>query len=150
MFLRDFREMLSSFSDERVEFLLVGAVAMAVHAVPRATGDMDLWVRPDAMNARRVWKALAQFGAPLAGISAEEFSRPGAVLQVGVAPVRIDVLTSIEGVEFDDAWLERVEVEAEGLRIPVIGRRHLVMNERACGRPKDLLAIQWLEAGDDV
>lgn len=145
MFLPDFKDMLSAFSEEGVEYLLVGAFAVAIHAVPRATGDIDLWVRPDPVNARRVWRALASFGAPLSKLSEEDLARPGEVLQIGVYPIRIDILTEIAGVDFEDAWRERAETEVDGISVPVISRRHLLANKRACGRPKDLADIALIE-----
>ena len=100
----DFRDMLSALSAEGAEFLLVGAFAMAVHGYPRATGDMDIWIRPSDENAGRVWRALRQFKAPMRNLSVEDLKSPDTVFQIGVAPRRIDLLTSIDGVEFDDAW----------------------------------------------
>jgi Nucleotidyl transferase of unknown function (DUF2204) len=145
----DFRDILSGFIAEGVEFLLVGAYAMAVHGVPRATGDIDLWIRPSAENSRRVWKALAAFGAPVSDIRAEELATPGLVYQIGVAPRRIDVLTSIDGIEFPDAWPNRTEVQIEGLSIPVLGRGDLIRNKKAAGRAKDQADLALLaEAGD--
>lgn len=145
MFLPDFREILFALHEEGAEFLLVGAFAVAVHGVARATGDMDVWVRPDPENARRVWTGLAKYGAPVAGLAPEELSRPGLIFQIGVYPVRVDILTAIEGVEYEDAWAERVEVDIDGFQVPVLSRRHLIANKRACGRPKDLADLALLE-----
>ncbi len=141
----DYRDMLSAFSEERVEYLLVGAYALAVHGQVRATGDIDLWVKVSRENAERVIAALARFGAPLHEVEARDFETPGVVFQIGVAPRRIDILTSIDVVDFDAAWPEREEVEVAGLKVPVIGRRHLLQNKRATGRPKDLADALWLE-----
>jgi len=141
----DFRDMLSTFGDEQVEYLVVGAYALAAHGRPRATGDLDLWVRPTAANAARVWRALARFGAPLEGLSQGDLAAEGNVVQIGVAPRRVDVLTSIDGVSFEEAWPARLQVEVEGLRLPVIGREHLIRNKRASGRPQDLADAAWLE-----
>ncbi len=144
----DFRDILSAFLDEGVEFLLVGAYALAVHGHPRATGDLDLWVRPSPENAQRVWRALERFGAPLSQLTLEDLQRPDLIFQIGVAPRRIDVLTSIEGVTFEEAWPARLEVEINGLRIPVIGREHLIQNKKASGRPQDLADAAWLEQNE--
>ncbi len=144
----DFRDILSAFVDEGVEFLLVGAYALAVHGHPRATGDLDLWVRPSPENARRVWRALERFGAPLSQLALEDLQKPDLIFQIGVAPRRIDILTSIEGVTFEEAWPARVEVEIEGLRIPVLGREHLIQNKKASGRPQDLADVAWLEQNE--
>lgn len=144
----DYRDILSAFSDERVEYLVVGAYALAAHGVPRATGDIDLWVRCSDENARRVFRALARFGAPLAGRTHAEFATPGVVLQIGVAPRRIDILTSLDGVEFEDAWAARTEVEIDRLRIPVIGREHFIRNKKTVGRPQDLADVSRLEEAE--
>lgn len=141
----DYRDILSAFTGEQVEFLLVGAYALAVHGLPRATGDMDLWVQCSPDNARRILRALANFGAPMAQISADDFTRPEMVFQIGVVPRRVDILTSISGVAFEEAWSARIEVAIEGLVIPVLSRRHLIRNKRSVGRPKDIADAIWLE-----
>jgi len=141
----DFRDILSAFVDEGVEFLLVGAYALAVHGHPRATGDLDLWVRPSPENAQRVWRALEKFGAPLSQLAPEDLQRPDLIFQIGVAPRRIDILTSIEGVTFEEAWPARLEVEIEGLTVPVLSREHLIRNKKASGRPQDLADVARLE-----
>ncbi len=141
----DFRDMLSAFSEKAVEYLLVGAYALAVHGVPRATGDLDVWVRPGEDNARRVRSALAQFGAPLGDLTECDFVTPGTVFQIGVAPNRIDVLTSIDGVTFEDAWPARLIVRIEGLEVPVLARHHLIRNKKTSGRPQDLADVARLE-----
>jgi hypothetical protein len=140
----DFQEILSTFSDERVEFLLVGAYAVAAHGIPRATGDIDLWIRPTPDNARRVWSALEIFGAPLSRFSPADFKKTGQVIQIGVAPGRIDLLTSIDGVEFDDAWHDRILVKVDGVIVPTISRPHLIANKRATARPQDLADAERL------
>ena len=141
----DYKDILSAFDAEEVEYLLVGAYALAAHGLPRATGDIDLWVARSAENAKRLLKALAVFGAPLAGISEQDFLTPEIVFQMGVVPRRIDILTSISAVAFEEAWPEREEIEIEGLQIPVISRRHLIQNKRSTGRPKDEADAMWLE-----
>jgi hypothetical protein len=145
MLIPHYRDILAELSAAEADFLLVGAFAIAVHEYPRATGDIDLWIRPDPANARRVWDALARFGAPVDKLSVEELSRPGFFYQIGVAPVRIDILTAIDGVTFDEAWGEREYHELFGLKVPVISRRQLLINKKATGRPKDLADIAWLE-----
>jgi hypothetical protein len=142
----DFRDILSAFCAEAVEFLLVGAYALAVHGLPRATGDIDLWVATDEGNARRVWQALGRFGAPLADLTIGDLCRANTVFQIGVAPQRIDVLTGIDGVDFPTAWAQRVEVVIEGLTVPVLSRELLIRNKRATGRPQDLADVAWLES----
>jgi hypothetical protein len=141
----DHHDVLSEFIDGQVEFLLVGAYALAAHGLVRATGDLDLWVRPTAANAARVVAALQRFGAPAEHFSAADFVRPDSVVQVGVEPFRIDVLTSIDGVGFEQAWAHRISASIEGLSGPVIGREELIANKRATGRPQDALDAQRLE-----
>ena len=141
----DFKDMLSALSDEGVEFLLVGAYALAAHGRPRATGDLDIWVHPSRENAQRVWRALQRFGAPLQGMPTEDLTTPGMVFQIGVAPHRIDLMTSIDGVEFCDAWPQRITIAVEDITIPVIGRAHLIQNKKAVRRPQDLADAAWLE-----
>ena len=142
---RDFVEMLSALCAAGAEFLIVGAHALAAHGLPRATGDLDLWVRPTPANAERVLAALRTFGAPLFDLEAEDLTRPGTVFQIGMVPCRIDILTSISGVAFDAAWERRMPLRIEGLSVACIGRADLLANKRAAGRPKDLADVATLE-----
>jgi len=141
----DFRDLLRSFVDREVRFLVVGGYALAVHGRPRATGDLDLWIDATPENAERAHAALHDFGAPLRDLTREDLTRPGTVFQIGLPPLRIDVLTSLTGVTFGAAWDERTEAEFEGVRFPVLGRRQLLANERALGRAQDLADIERLE-----
>lgn len=142
---RDFVEMLSALSEAGAEYLVVGAHALAAHGHPRATGDLDLWVRADAANARRVLDALGRFGSPLLDLSEADLAREGTVFQIGVPPVRVDILTSVSGVTFDEAWPRRTTVALAGLEVGVIGREDLIRNKRATGRAQDLLDAARLE-----
>jgi hypothetical protein len=142
----DFSEMLSAFSAEGVEFLLVGAYALAVHGLPRATGDLDLWVGTAGENPRRVRRALKRFGAALDQLTLKDLTQPDVVFQIGVAPRRIDVMTSIDGVAFAEAWDRRFEAKLEGLTVPVISRDDLIRNKKAAGRPQDVADVVWLES----
>jgi hypothetical protein len=137
---QDFRDALILFSDRGVEFLVVGAYALALHGAPRASGDIDLFVRPSSDNAAKVYAALAAFGAPLAaqGVAARDFAAPGVVYQIGLPPRRIDVMTAISGMSFDEAWQGRETATLEGRAIPFIGREAFIRNKQAAGRPKDL------------
>jgi hypothetical protein len=137
--------MLSALSAEGAEHLLVGAYALAVHGVPRATGDIDLWVRPSPANAERVIRALARYGAPIGGLTVDDLAKPGTVFQIGVAPHRIDVLTAIDGVEFAEAWSRRITTDIAGTMVPVIGRDDLIRNKRSTGRPQDQADADRLE-----
>jgi hypothetical protein len=145
---RDFVEMLSALSDEAAEHLVVGAHALAVHGHPRATGDLDILVRPSSENAPRVLAALRRFGAPLLDLTEEDLAQPETVFQVGVPPTRIDLMTSIDGVSFDEAWESHVEREVDGIRVLFLGREALLRNKRATGRPQDLADVARLESGD--
>ncbi len=145
MLNRDFRDFLCAFFDERVEFLIVGAYALAAHGLVRATGDIDVWIRPSADNAERAFAALVEFGVPSNQFSADDLREPETVLQVGVPPVCIEIVTSLTGIAFDDAWPSRLTVDLEGLNVPILGREHLVANKRAAGRAQDLVDLEWLE-----
>jgi hypothetical protein len=142
----DFRDMLSAFDAEGVEFLIVGAYAMAAYGVPRATGDLDFWIRRTPENADRVLRALAAFGVPMDQFTRDDLLTAEVVLQFGVEPNRIDILTSIDGVEFDDAWPNRLITRLDDVAVPLLGVEQLVQNKRAVGRPKDLADIAQLEA----
>lgn len=144
----DFVEMLSGLSAAGVEFLVVGAHALAAHGIPRATGDLDIWIRPTRENAERAHAALARFGAPLESLTVEDLTEADVVFQIGVPPARIDILTSITAVTFDEARPHRLMAHvAPGLEVPFLGRDDLIKNKRAAGRPKDLGDVAWLEAG---
>ena len=143
---RDFVEMLSALNAAGVEYLVVGAHALAAHGVPRATGDLNLWIRATPDNARRVLGALREFGAPLFDLSVDDLVQPETVFQIGAVPVRIDLLTSISGVAFEEAWAGRIPGTIEGVAFGVIGREDLLRNQRATGRPKDLLDAEALSA----
>lgn len=143
----DFRDLLRAFVAHDVRFLVVGAYALAVHGTPRATGDLDLWIEADAANAERTIAALCDFGAALHDLRAEDLVTPGVVFQIGLPPLRIDVLTAIDGVEFAEAWPRRTRADFDGIRVPVIGRRHFLINKRATGRLKDRADAERLETG---
>lgn len=143
---RDFVDMLSALSEAGAEYLVVGAHALAAHGTPRATGDLDIWVRPTSDNAARVWRALLVFGAPLTELSEADLREPDIVFQIGLPPSRVDLLTSISGVEWAQAWEGRISAQISGLEIPVLGRAELIANKRAAGRAKDLADIEALES----
>jgi len=142
---RDFAEMLSALSEAGARFLIVGAHALAAHGVPRATGDLDIWVSPTPANARRVMQALTAFGAPLHDLTLDDLTRSDTVFQIGVPPSRVDILTGVSGVQFEDAWPRRVALDVEGAAVSVIGREDFIRNKRATGRPRDLADIEALE-----
>ena len=141
----DFKDILSAFIAGRVEFLVVGGYAMAFHGYVRATGDIDLWIRMSEENARRVWRALETFGAPLFDLTLEDLQTAGMVFQIGMVPSRIDIITEIDGVEFGEAWREHKTIEIEGLTVPVIGKTQLLINKQSTGRSKDRNDALWLQ-----
>jgi len=140
----DFLDLLRAFIDRNVRFLVVGAYALGAHGRPRATGDLDVWVDPEPANAANIMKALEQFGAPLSGVTADDFSRPGIVFQMGLPPFRIDVLTQLTGLTFAEAWPTRMPAAFDSVTVDVIGRDAFIKNKRATGRAKDLGDIEAL------
>lgn len=141
---KDFVEFIECLNAASVEYLLVGGHAVAFHGRPRFTKDIDFWVRPAPDNARRLLRALAAFGFGDIDLSEADLSVPGKVVQLGVPPNRIDLVTSIEGVDFEAAWSRRVESDYLGSRLPVIHRDDLRANKQAVGRPQDLLDLEAL------
>ncbi len=146
-FFDDFRDMLVALADAGADFVVVGGHALAFHGHPRATKDLDILVRPSEENAPRVLAALAAFGAPIRqlGIGLDDFLRPSVVVQLGLPPIRIDLLTAIDGLDFDGALREHGTLALDGRRIPVIGLAAFLTNKRAAGRPQDLADVAALE-----
>jgi hypothetical protein len=142
---QDFRDLLAEFNARAVEFLLVGAHALAAHGYVRATEDLDVWIRPDARNAERVIAALQAFGAPLHDLTEKDLATPGVVFQIGIAPIRIDVLTAIDGVEFAAAWAARFSTQFADQPVNVLSIDDLIKNKRAAGRTQDLADVERLE-----
>jgi len=142
---RHFVEMLSALSDAGADYLVIGAHALAAHGYARGTRDLDIWVRPTPENAARVWRALADFGAPLEKFTVDDLSTPGTICQIGVEPARIDLLTSPAGVKFDESWQRRLTVLVKDREFPFIGRDDLIASKRAAGRPNDFRDIEELE-----
>jgi hypothetical protein len=141
----DFKELLSAFNTNQVKYLVVGAYAVAIHAQPRATKDLDILVKADRDNARAVFAALARFGAPLQGMTAADFEEPGPFFRMGHPPIGIDVLTLISGVDFDSAWQRRVEdvIDANsGLKAFFISAEDLMTAKLAAGRLQDLADVE--------
>jgi hypothetical protein len=140
-----FKDLLNALNRCEVKYLVVGGYAVMLYTEPRYTKDLDIWVEATAENAARVYRALAAFGAPLVNIQPEEFAKPDLIYQLGVAPSRIDILTSISGVLFSDAWARRKEADFDGISATFIAVEDLLMNKRATGRPADLLDCERLE-----
>lgn len=144
-FDRDFREFLACLAAHDVRFLVVGGYAVAAHGHPRYTGDLDVWVWTGAENAESLLTALADFGFGSVGLVANDFTEPGRVVQLGYPPVRIDLLTSIDGVEFEPCFDRRVEVVVDGLPVPFIALDDLRRNKASSGRPQDLADLAALD-----
>jgi hypothetical protein len=141
----DFKELLSAFNAHNVKYLVVGGYAVSFHAQPRATKDLDLLVKPDAENAKALFAALTQFGAPLDGFSPSDFAQPESFFRMGREPLAVDILPEIPGIDFDAAWARRVEGvvdQASALIAPFISREDLLAAKLASGRPQDL-ADEW-------
>jgi hypothetical protein len=142
----DFLDILRALVESEAEFVVVGAHAMALHGVPRSTGDLDVLVRPTPENAQRVLDALEAFGAPIQahGVTRADLETQGNVYQIGLPPRRIDLMTGLSGVHFEEAWSSRIEVEIDGMGIPFLGLETLRRNKQATGRDKDLLDLRLL------
>ena len=143
----DFVALLRELSAAEARFLVVGGYAVSFHSRPRATGDIDVWVEPTAANATRVFQALRAFGAPLQDLAEADLAQPDVVYQIGVPPRRIDLLTSLTGLSFDQAWVDRTPGLLGGLEVSFIGREALIRNKRALGRARDLADLESLEPG---
>ena len=140
----DFKELLVLLNSHNVEYIIVGAYALAFHGAPRFTGDLDIFVKPEPDNARRVLAALRDFGFGSVGLSEEDFIKPNQVVQLGVPPVRIDLVTSITAVEWDDAEKGSILAVLDDVPVRFIGKDHFVANKRAIGRKKDLADLEAL------
>lgn len=140
----DFREFIECCVAREVRFLIVGGYALAAHGHPRFTKDLDVWLWLDPENAGRIVAALDDFGFGSLGLGPDDFAEPGTVVQLGHAPKRIDLLTSIDGVDFDECWATRREIDIEGTAVPFIDVEHLVANKRASGRPQDVADVAML------
>jgi len=145
----DFTDLLKLFSDNNVRYLIIGGYAVIQYAEPRYTKDLDLWISTDTANAASVYAALRAFGAPLAGLTEDDFSEEGYFYQMGVPPVRVDILMGIPGLEFDQAWNKRVEIDFDGLMVSFISKEDLIAAKRASGRPQDLIDANTLAQVDD-
>ena len=143
----DYKDILRALSEKKAKFILVGAYAMAVHGFPRSTMDIDLWIMPDSENANLVLQALDDFGAPSGDLSPEDLQQEEIVFQIGVAPRRIDILTSVDGLKFEDAFSHSEIIDIDGIPVHVLSVSDLIKNKRASGRTKDLADAELLEEG---
>ncbi len=140
----DFKELLGLFNRHKVEYIIVGAYALAFHGAPRNTGDMDLYVRPHPANASRLLEALKEFGFGSVGLMEGDFTQPGQIIQLGVPPVRIDLLTSISGVTWKQAKAGQAKGEYGPVQVYYLGRAQYAKNKRASGRKKDMADLEAL------
>lgn len=145
----DLKELLRAFNDQGVKYLIVGGYAFGVHAEPRATKDLDIFIRSDEQNAKAVFRALGQYGAPLVELSPADFM-DGTTFQIGQPPARIDILQQIDGISFDEAWKNRIEgIIDEEIQAAVISRSDLIRNKLASGREQDTLDAKKLRSAKD-
>lgn len=144
----DFSDLLRIFNDHNVKYLVIGGYAVVQYAEPRFTKDLDLMISTDSENAEAVYRALKEFGAPLAGLTPKDFSEEGFFFQMGVPPVRVDILMGIPGVQFAKCWKRRVEVDFDGLKVLFISKEDLIISKRAAGRPQDLIDTDLLSRED--
>jgi hypothetical protein len=145
MLNNDYRDILLALSKRKAKFLLVGAYAMAAYGYPRSTMDVDLWIMPNPENAILVLQALEDFGAPSGSLSTDDLQKEDIVFQIGVAPRRIDILTSVDGLNFEDAFTDSQIIEIEGIPVHVLSMTDLIKNKRSTGRTKDLADAEALE-----
>ena len=141
----DFTDLLNLFNDNNVKYLVIGGYAFIQYAEPRFTKDLYLWISTNSSNAVAVYKALKTFGAPLSGLTEEDFTEEGYFYQMGMPPVRIDIFMGIPYLEFERAWKNRVEVDFEGLLVPFISKEDLIAAKVASGRPQDLIDAKKLK-----
>jgi hypothetical protein len=142
---QDFKDLFALFNKERVEYLVVGAHAVIFYSEPRYTKDLDVWINSSHENALKVMAALSEFGAPLNGVSVNDFSNPEMVFQIGIAPNRIDILMGIAGVDFNIAVQRKTISSYDGVEIPIISKQDLIASKKALGRPQDKLDVDRLE-----
>ena len=142
---QDYKDILQNLLENNVEFLVVGAYALAAHGFPRATGDIDIFVNRTSDNSKKVYQAIQNFGAPLGELNDQSFTEAGVIYQIGVAPRRIDIITDIDGIDFQSAWENKIEIKIGDILVPVISKTDLIKNKKASARDKDKLDIKILE-----
>ena len=145
----DFTELLKLFNDNNVRYLVIGGYALIQYAEPRYTKDLDLWISTDANNAAAIYNALKTFGAPLTDLTEDDFSEEGYFYQLGVPPVRVDILMGIPGGDFAQSWRNRNEIDFGGLVVPFISKDDLIKSKKASGRPQDLIDADLLSQIQD-
>ncbi len=146
----DFTDLLKLFKHNDVKYLVIGGYAIIQYSEPRYTKDLDIWVSTDVTNAAAVYKSLREFGAPLSGLTEADFAEEGYFYQMGVPPIRVDILMGIPGLAFEQAWARRVEVEFDDLAVPFISREDLITAKRASGRAQDLIDADLLSQAGEI
>jgi hypothetical protein len=141
---KDFKELLELFNAHKVQYLIVGGYALAYHGAPRYTGDIDVFIKPDRENARQILKALDEFGFGSVGLREEDLNNPDKIVQLGYPPVRIDIITSISGLSWDEAFEKHEKGKYGDVPVSYIGRDQYILNKRASGRKKDLADLEAL------
>ncbi len=144
----DFSDLLRIFNANRVKYLVIGGYAVVQYTEPRFTKDLDIWVSTDAANAEAVFKSLREFGAPLEDLTVEDFSEDGYFFQMGISPLRVDILMGIPGAVFEECWSRRNDVDFDGLTVHFISKKDLIASKRASGRPQDLIDVDLLSKTD--
>ena len=150
MLNKDYKEMLQILLNNKVRCLVVGAYAMGAYGYPRATGDIDIWVEASSENSEKIHQSLSEFGAPLSEVTKTTFCEEGIVFQIGVAPRRIDIITKIDGVDFNKAYSDKQKMEIEGIKIPFLSKENLIKNKESTGREKDQLDAKYLRENHDA
>lgn len=145
-----FKELLRSFNEHQVRYLIVGAYAVMKYTEPRYTKDLDIWIDPTRENALRVFAALKEFGAPLSDVTPEDFTKTDLIFQLGLAPNRIDILMAVKGLEFAKAWERQVQASFEDVTMNVVCKEDLLISKEAAGRPQDLIDADALRKSDDI
>lgn len=145
-----FKELLRRFNEHQVRYLIVGAYAVMKYTEPRYTKDLDVWVDTTRENANRVFKALAEFGAPMDGVTVEDFANPDLVFQIGIEPERIDIMMHVKGLEFSKAWAQRVEAEFEDVSMTLVSKEDLLTSKKAAARPQDMIDADHLRQSDEI
>lgn len=150
MLNEDYKEILQILLNNNVKFLIVGAYAMGAYGYPRATGDFDIWAESSAENSKKIYKSISEFGVPLSDITEKTFAEKGIIFQIGVAPRRIDIITHIDGVIFEEAYKTKEVIEIESLQIPFLSKENLIKNKQSTGRQKDKLDADYLKKNKNI
>lgn len=145
MLNEDYKEILQILLNNKAKFLIVGAYAMGAHGYPRATGDFDIWVETSPENSKKIYKSLSEFGAPVSDITENTFTENKIIFQIGVTPRRIDIITHIDGVIFEEAYETKESIEIEGLQVPFLSKENLIKNKQSTDREKDKLDADYLK-----